>query len=356
MRTTLTTQAPAPVVTLVRRWAAAGLITDDQADRILAHETGAEPVRPAPARLPLVAEALGYLGGVLVLAAMVALTARYWTGLGLGGRLAVTAGASAVLFVAGALLPRESGAARDRVRGVLWALSTGGFAAFVTVLAADGLDWAERDTALLSSAGAAAYAAGLWLFRRVALQQVVLFAALAVAAAMAAVRLEHGEAVAGLAVWGLAAIWILLAWGGLVEPRRAGCLAGGTGAVVGAQLALGVGWGYGFAVVAAVALVAVAVLLRDVALLVVSAAGMFLVVPDAVNHFYPDELAAPFGLLATGVLLLIAGAVVARRRARPQDPTARDLTTGSARAALAASAVVAVCVVAAVVGIGGPWA
>jgi hypothetical protein len=359
MKTTSVREPPATVVALVRRWAAAGLITDDQAGRILARESAAgaaRSVRPAPSRLPLVAEALGYLGGALVLAAVPILAARYWSGLGLAGRLAFTASATAVLFVAGALISPGVGAAQDRLRGVLWALSTGGFASFTAVLADGGLERPARDVALLSSICAAGYAGGLWLYRRTALQQLVLFASLAVVTGTAASRLEHGEEVVGLAIWGLAAVWLLLSWGGLVRPRRAGYLAGGAGTVVGAQAALVAGWGYGLAVVAAVALVAVAVLMRDVALLVISAVGMFLVVPATVERFFPDELAAPFGLLVAGTLLLVGGALVARRRARPRAGTGRDLAAGPAGRALVAAAVVGAGVTAGVLSMGGPWA
>jgi hypothetical protein len=87
----------------------------------------------------------------------------------------------------------------------------------------------------------------LWLHRRDARLQVVLFASSAVAAGTATIRLEHGEELVGLAVWGLAAVWLLLSWGGLLQPHRAGYLAGGAGAVFGAQAAMVAGWGYGLA-------------------------------------------------------------------------------------------------------------
>jgi hypothetical protein len=359
MKTSSMNESPASLPVLVRRWAAAGLISDDQAERILAVESAvpaAQSVRPAPSRLPLVAEALGYLGGALVLAAVLTLAARYWSGFGLAGRLAFAGSAMVVLFAGGVVLPESLGTARDRARSVLEALSTGAFAAFTAVLADEGFGWEPRDIALFSSGCAAGYAGGLWLHRRDALLQVVLFASSAVAAGTATIRLEHGEELVGLAVWGLAAVWLLLSWGGLLQPRRAGYLAGGAGAVFGAQAAMVAGWGYGLAVAAAVALVVAAVLTRDVALLVISAVGMFLVVPATVDHFFPDQLSVSFALLVTGMLLLAGGALVARRRARPRPGTGRDLTTGPAGGALVAAAVIAAGVIAWVLGVGGPWA
>ena len=65
------------------RWVAAGLLTSEQADAILEHEKarpGSEAVVPVtdeagagrrPSRFPVVAEAIGYLGGVLALSGLV---------------------------------------------------------------------------------------------------------------------------------------------------------------------------------------------------------------------------------------------------------------------------------------------
>ncbi|WP_028663188.1 DUF2157 domain-containing protein, partial [Saccharomonospora halophila] len=88
------------------RWVAHGLLTREQADRILAAERarptgiGEETGRtPSP-----VAEALGYVGGVLVLVAAGLVTGRYWAELGVTGRVSVAFGAAALLLAAGASL------------------------------------------------------------------------------------------------------------------------------------------------------------------------------------------------------------------------------------------------------------
>ena len=88
MRTSAVAEPP-DLDALVRRWVAAGIITPEQAQRIATDQR----VQPSPRRrtrdaMPLVIEALAYLGGVVILVAAGLLTGLYWSELGTGGRLA----------------------------------------------------------------------------------------------------------------------------------------------------------------------------------------------------------------------------------------------------------------------------
>ena len=56
------------------RWATAGLITEDQSKRILAYEAAA--AKQEERRVPLIVEALGYLGGALAVIAVLILAHR----------------------------------------------------------------------------------------------------------------------------------------------------------------------------------------------------------------------------------------------------------------------------------------
>src|SRR4051812_34892145 len=82
-------QIPHDLATRLQGWVGLGLITRAQADRILAVERGEHP---APARRPasILAEALGYVGGVLILVATAVLVGRFWADLSVTGRLVVT--------------------------------------------------------------------------------------------------------------------------------------------------------------------------------------------------------------------------------------------------------------------------
>src|SRR2546421_8828066 len=72
-------------------------------------------------RLPLAAEALGYAGGVLAIAAGIYLARDLWPGLSTGAVLAFAAVACAVL---GAAVRTTGDPAFRRLRSVLWLLST----------------------------------------------------------------------------------------------------------------------------------------------------------------------------------------------------------------------------------------
>lgn len=78
---------------------------------------------PSP-KVPLVAEALGYLGGVLAVVGVVLLVSRYWPDLTLGWQLALSGGTAAVLIGAGASSPEDREPALARLRWSLWTLGT----------------------------------------------------------------------------------------------------------------------------------------------------------------------------------------------------------------------------------------
>lgn len=328
------------------RWVASGLITADQARRIRA----AEGVAPAPHAASLVAESLGYVGGVLVLVAAAVIAGRYWSGLGVGGRLAVAFGAALVLAAVGAALPSRLGAADRRLRAVCWALAVAAVAGGLGLVGADVLDLREESVALLAAAGAAAAAAAFWAWHRTVLQQAVLLVALAVTAAAASAHLPRGETeVAGLAVWGVGVVWLLLGWGHLLAPRVAVDVLGGAVAVFGTMLTVSTDWGSGLAISWAVVLVGSGVVLRDLVLLGVGAVATLVTVPVVLNRWFPDTLTAPLALLAVGALLVIAGLQVARRR-RAGGPAPHD--RGSPRAATVAAAGVGLATTVAVVLLG----
>src|SRR5512139_2394464 len=90
-----TAHAPAPrpqdprLTAEVTTWVAEGLITDEQGARLLARGPVAAPPAHRPAPTSVVAEALGYLGGVVVLVGAILIGARVWHQIDTPGRLAV---------------------------------------------------------------------------------------------------------------------------------------------------------------------------------------------------------------------------------------------------------------------------
>ena len=337
-------------------WVDAGLISAEQAERIRAAERAGSPAVPAASgRGSLLGEALGYVGGVLVLIGAFTITGRYWPALGTGGRLGLVFGAAVLLLVTGSVAGRRGAVGpAARLRSVTWLLATAAFAAGLVLLGEDVLRASDDGVALLATAGTAVLAGVLWWRapRPGLLQHAAVVASLAAAAAALAAQLPvDDEAVAGVAVWGVGVVWLLLGWGAVVAARAPAYAFGALVATAGGLLAVGRGWGAVLAVVTVVALVAAGAVLRDLVLLVVGAFAALVTVPAVLGEYFPDTLTAPLALLATGVLLVVAALLVARRRAHPDRATARTGTPGTAVGA-AALVVAAVAVTVLVLGLG----
>ncbi|MFC4948000.1 DUF2157 domain-containing protein [Pseudonocardia sp. GCM10023141] len=340
------TMQPTDLDTSLERWVARGLISGEQADRIRADERHQDPDRRAgtgSGATPLVTEALGYVGGVLVLVAAVTLTGRFWTDLGIGGRVLVAFVAAGILFGAGLAVPSRLGGAGGRLRSVSWLLSVALLGGAVALVGNDVIDVPGDAVALLASGVAAVYAGVLWRAHRWLLQQVALVATLAVAAGSAAALLPRDdEQIVGLAVWGVGTVWLLLGWGRVVAARHVAYVCGGIVVIAGSMLTVQHDWGCALAIVSAVALVAAGVALRDLVLLGVGAVATLIAVPVVLYRFFPDTLVAPFALLAVGALLVVGALYTARRRNRSPSAAGRDRAPVPPRVAAGAAAAVAI--------------
>lgn len=312
-------EAPVPLTSLLEEWVADQLITPEQAARILRRRDVLVQAPPAARQQPherssLVIEALGYLGGVIILVASILIASLYWEQVGTSARLVIVGGVAAVLLGAGFAVPERLEEVGLRLRSVLWLLSTGAFAGFLGLLGAEALNMASKDVFLLTSSGVTAYAVALWLVGRTFVQQLVMMVGFMLTAAALTNELGVNDELPGFAVWGVALIWLLLGWGGVVEPRRFVIVFGAAGMFIGALTTIPTYAGIGLALLTAVAVVATAVLLRDLLLLAVGAIGTLLVLPSAVIELFPGDLAAPIVMLAIGALLVGAGLFVARRQ------------------------------------------
>lgn len=333
---------------LLDRWQHDGLVTPDQAKRILDAETR---LHQAPAARPRTAEALGYVGGVLILLSGLLLAGRYWRGIALGGRLVLTGVVAAALLAVAAAVPAARDPAAARLRQVLGALSAVAFAGFLAVLGWSGLHWAADDTVSLVAAGTTAYAAVLWWWLgRNSIQHVVLLASVLTLAGSAAAHLPAGsneirQASVGLAVWGAASNWVVLGWGGLLPPRVVAMIGGAAGAIVGSQVATSLTWGHAVALVTVVAIVTAAVVRSDLLLLAVGGLGLLVAIPSSIERFFPDSSAAPVALLATGLVIVALALRGILWRRRDRVAVRSGLGAGSPRVALGVAAAVAATVV-----------
>ncbi|MER6970898.1 DUF2157 domain-containing protein [Nocardioides sp. NPDC000445] len=316
---------------LVDHWVDEGLITAAQAHRMHVEVAAYEPADDATTApdasraASLLGQALGYLGGAIVLVGSVLIGSWYWDDLGTAPRLAVLIGAAGLLLSAGAIVPAPRGGAGEQLRSVLWLISTGAVAGALGVLATDVLETSEADTFLLVAGGTACYAAALWLVGHGVIQQIAMVVALALTAAAVINRADVAENLPGLGVWIVGLIWAVLGWREIAHPGRAALVLGSMLALIGAMATAGADAGMVFALITILAIIVAAVLLRDLFLLAVGTVGALINTPAAMTRWFPDSVAGAFALVVVGVLLVATAVWVTRsghtRRVRSSGPS-----------------------------------
>jgi len=304
------------------RWVAEGLIDTAQATRIESAEAPATaPPATAPpaagARAPLVAEALGYAGGVLAIAAGLYTVRDFWPNLSTGVVLAFAAAACAALGAGGAAVRTTSDPALRRLRSVVWLMSTVSLAVFAGTLADQVWGFGPASTTLVAATVSAAYGAALWRRTRAALQHLAVFVSLAVLAGTAVARLDPGLGAwePGLAIWALSVLWGVAVMRGHLPPGATGYVAAGIGVLVGVQLAMQVAAGCALALATVAGLLAAGVLLRQAWVVVLGALGVLLVTPQITTRYLPMSAATPVAIFVVGVVLLGSAVWLTRRKA-----------------------------------------
>ena len=301
----------------VARWVAAGVIGAEQGEAILALE--GEGREAGGRRRAVVAEVLGYLGGVLAVVAGFVLGAESWDQLGRWGRAGVLAAVTGALLAAGWWLRGSEGRVLPRLASVLWLGAVAGFAGLLAVLQEGRSDDALADPSLGVAAGALALAAVLYALERRVLQQVALFLAMVATMVAGGQRLGWSwETVEGYGFLVLGAAWLELGRRGLVGPRRTSEVLGSLALLSGSAVldveAVGPGnWGVWLGLGLSVALiVAGSALVRNV-LLGIGAAGMVVFLGMVAGEYWSD-LGAPVAILLVGLGLVVAAVLVARLR------------------------------------------
>jgi Predicted membrane protein (DUF2157) len=352
-----TTPSPVPLSTLLDSWARQGLITDEQARQLQAaatDETATVEIRPRTAeRSSLVAEALGYVGGLVVLIATVLLAARYWDQVPADVHVVLVGGVAFVLLGAAFAVPLKAGDVAIRLRSVLLLLCIAAFGGFLALAGDEWLHISSSDNlSLLVVGGCTALAFVLWALNRTVLQEVAaLVLSLAAAGNLVGVIWPDSEGVYGIAVWGVAAVWFLLGWGAVVANRQAVMAIAAVGLVFGSMMTMGHDAGLGFGIVTAALIITIALLFRNLVLLAIGAFASLQAIPPTVARWFPDSVVAPLALLVVGLLLVGAALLIARRRRTGPDaavPT-HDWSIGPRGPAIAGAASVAAATVVIVV-------
>ena len=305
---------------LVDQWVADGIVSSEQAQRMRADLDRADPLDIEPRRTDgrsILIEALGYLGGAIVLVGVALLVFRVWSRISPAGRLGLAVAGIVVLVVAGALTPVRGLPAGRRLRAVLWLGATGLAAASGSLLDNAYLHWAPAGTGTLAAAFGAAAAGGLWRAGRHPLQH----ASTAVGTALTAMFLTgwvtgwEGFNWPAVALCAVGTLWALLAQVGIIPDRVVGRGVGCLLSLFGGMSTLGTGPGSIVAVLVVAGWIVVAMRLSDLPILAVAAVATLPVVTNVVTQFFPGAVAAAVALVVVGLGLVGAAVVIARRRA-----------------------------------------
>jgi len=315
-------------------WIRAGILTPEQADRILALEgmSASGPHGPTAGSLPgaagpvpgerraRIAEVVGYVGAAFALGAIGLLVAEFWSDLAVWARVALAVLLTVTALGSGALLRQRPGPATGRLVGVLWAAGVAGAAWATGIVAWDVIGVQERWMPSTIGGVAALLAAVLLLRGRHVLVQLALFVALgsATAGALVAIApLEPGALAFGALITGGAAAWGLAGAGGWLGPRLSAEITGGVFVLIGTQVLAATPWprtALGLGVVLSLLLVSLSLPGTRIHLLYLGAFGLFVTVPRLVFELFADTLGAPATLLTTGVLLILMAVALGRLR------------------------------------------
>lgn len=304
------------------RWVGDDLLTADQASAIRAAEAerlAAFEAASPPSRIPMVAEALAYLGGTLVIIAALVVVGRSWEDLGTAARVALPLGAGAVVTAAGAWLRqvRPPEPAYLRATSLLWLLGAGGIAAATGIWLADGLQWTEAgDVAAVVALVSATVGGVMLVLHRYPLQLTAFAVAVAIAGAT---RLEElggrgGGVAIGWWLWGLGLVGLVIGWKRWLEPvSEVSELLGAVGALVGPWMIVGHEWvavGYALGIATALALLAASIPTWRPIHAAAGVIGLLMFVTGAILHATEGAAAAPVALLVAGLLVLAAAAAI----------------------------------------------
>jgi uncharacterized membrane protein len=301
---------------MLRRWEASGIITAAQAENIRRHETSAPPKQ----RIPLVAEALGYLGTALVLSAAIALAAQLWSDLTVAVRIALLLAVTALLLLAGWSIRNSVEPAFRRLASFLWLAAVAGAGYLADTVATDALD-IETGFSIPIGAAMTSLAAALWWLRRTAPQLVGVFAGLAFLIAGISDVLG-GDDPFGILLWVVGVVALIATRLEFISPERTAFALSSIAVLVGAQWAaveffLDVqGWALALGVASALALQGLSVAWRSLVLLAFGSAGVLLFLPQIVDEYFGEAIGGTTALLVSGVALIVVALVSVRLRDR----------------------------------------
>jgi len=311
-------EADPRLVASLDAWQQAGLIDESQRSGIIAYERAARTTAPAAGavrtrRIPLVAEALGYLGGILGVVGLILLVTRYWPDLATPVRLAVSAAGAIGLGIGGLAVRPAGEGALVRLQAALLLGATACAAVLAGVIAVDMLGADDPSvTALACAATVAVASLALWRLGERPVQQATCLAALPVTAGLVMHQVA-GDGFVGLAIMVVGALLLAIGVQHLTTVPSITIGIGAAAAEIGSGFMAADWRGPGFVVVllAAAAVLMLAATPRPVrtdaeriVLTVVGGVGMLVAVPNNIGYW------AQHAGIATGLVVWVVGAAL----------------------------------------------
>ena len=294
------------------RWVQEGLIETDQASAIRSYEETRSDVE---GRLTLVAEALGYLGAALAVAAVLAVLGETWDSWSLAARLATVIVIGVLLFLCGWYLRNREEGPLERLADVLLTGSVAAAGWLASLVGTDVLDWSGEAGALLAGVAVLICGGPLWQVRRRPLELIVFSGggAIAALAGAAVLGLETGWGF-GLIVFFLGIAWIILGWQKLLTPASVAIVLGLLGVFIGAQIvAIDLPTaGALLGLVSALVVIAAAVASGDFLLLAMGSVAVFVFAPQLTTAVFGDTVGGPLALAGLGLALVLVAIATVR--------------------------------------------
>lgn len=339
--------AAAALALQLGRWADAGLINHEQARQIIAWEAD----RGAAPKPSMAGEALAYVGGAVILAALSVIAVGYWDAISTLAKLTIPSIAIVLTVAAGAVVPRRWGDIGVRMRAAIWLVAPAAMLVLMTVIA-ESTEIEYPLAMLIEAIPVWALATALWLAHRAAAQQLAAFVGLQM---VGAALLQWSVDSTGVSV-GLVFAGIALAWGALALAQLlpgTGRWAPAAGEKPGFAVVRQRRWALGMAAAGAVfggvvmgfsgstawtgifpvaVIVAAGVLRGDLMVLIIGAVGTVIVLPAVTDQYLDSTLATAAVLLVVGAVMVALAIIVARRQSRrSRVETQPGLPTGYSR-------------------------
>lgn len=283
-------------------------------------------------RIPVAAEVLGYVGGALAFAALIALLSQFWGVMGIAGRLGVCALVAAAGLGGGYAMDHLHGATASRLKQFLFALGVAGLGAgfglgafeiakSAGLTGTDASDWGWF-TGFLT----AAVAGGLiWRTRKTVLQHLVFGFSVGMSALLSLplMPIEGPDWGAGAVLAVVGVVWGVLGYRGLLPPQAAAYSLASLGVLGGIEMMSVVwgapeltflSWALWLGLVVSVAMLATGVVARNGVLLGFGSLGTVAFAWQVIFDLFEGRAVVPAGLLSVGIVFVGVAFAIARRR------------------------------------------